>query len=796
MDPYTPFPYENQDIDFRRIVRLIAGHWWLILGCLALGLGAASLYSRYAQPVYSAAGSIIVKDESSNSLGQDAAQLQQFDIFKGKKNLSTEIEIIKSQSVVERAVNAMDPTFVHVSYFAKGRFKTTDMYKESPFMVVVDSLYPHAYERSFFLHFDGKGGYKLSFGEEDPTPPQAYRIGDTVQNAFGRFRVLLNETRGRTPDPATTYYFIAHHPWTPVGVFRGRVGAFRASEETSILFITCQDEVPERAMDFVNTLINEYTKRGVDEKSNVARNTIKFIDRQLDQTRDSVAYWEGVIENFKKTRGIVNLTPDFTLSKFTNYDNRRLELRLQLNALDSLEQQIRRGKDASVISTSNLGTQDNRFSASLGQLNTLETERKALLAYATPDNPKVLAANKKIELLRSKLYEDLGSYREALQNNVQTISKAIGGFESALHKVPETEREYIGIQRKYNLASNTYQFLLQERSRASIAEAATVSDVLALDYAGMPGEPIKPKKSLVYIISVFVALTLSISFIFVRDMLDDTIADASQVEKLIRVPVLGTVSHARNTKGHSLVVAEKPKSAVAESFRSIRTNLQFLATGTSHKVVVVTSTVGGEGKTFFSINVSAILALLGKRVLLIGLDLRKPQLHRELGIPADVGITKVLIGKATAEEVIFKTTVEGLDIMPAGAIPPNPSELIMSDAMRNLLQELKPSYDYIFLDTPPIGLVTDALVAMAYSDINIYLLRQKKSKRAFLNTINKLHQDQSTKNMAVVLNDVKARSYGNSYGYGYGYGYGYYEEESVRLPKLRSWLKRLVPFAN
>jgi capsular exopolysaccharide synthesis family protein len=161
-----------------------------------------------------------------------------------------------------------------------------------------------------------------------------------------------------------------------------------------------------------------------------------------------------------------------------------------------------------------------------------------------------------------------------------------------------------------------------------------------------------------------------------------------------------------------------------------------------------------------------------------------------------VGVTKVLIGKATAEEVIFKTAVEGFDVMPAGAIPPNPSELITSDAMKNLLQELKPNYDYIFLDTPPIGLVTDALVAMAYSDINIYLLRQKKSKRAFLNTINKLYQDQTTKNIAVVLNDVKARSYGNSYGYGYGYGYGYYEEESARLPRLRGWLKRLIPFAN
>jgi capsular exopolysaccharide synthesis family protein len=253
------------------------------------------------------------------------------------------------------------------------------------------------------------------------------------------------------------------------------------------------------------------------------------------------------------------------------------------------------------------------------------------------------------------------------------------------------------------------------------------------------------------------------------------------LEKLTVVPVLGTINHARNTYGSNLVVTDKPKSAIAEAFRSIRTNLQYLISVTDHKVVTVTSTISGEGKTFFSLNIAAILAISGKKILLMGLDLRKPKIHQDLGITNDQGMSTLLIGKAKAAQVIIKSKLENLDVLPAGPIPPNPSELIMSDTMKNLMEELRPQYDYIIIDTPPIGLVTDALIAMKYADINIFIVRQKYSKKVFLDTVNKLQTDKSIKNLAIVLNDLRVnKSYGyyNGYGYKYGYGYGYYDEES------------------
>jgi capsular exopolysaccharide synthesis family protein len=249
------------------------------------------------------------------------------------------------------------------------------------------------------------------------------------------------------------------------------------------------------------------------------------------------------------------------------------------------------------------------------------------------------------------------------------------------------------------------------------------------------------------------------------------------------VPILGTINHAQAANGSNLVVLNKPKSAVSEAFRSIRTNLQYLASDADNRVVVITSTVSGEGKTFFSMNMAAILAISDKKVLLMGLDLRKPKIHEDFAVPSDIGISKVLIGKATAEEVIFKTKIDNLHVLPAGPVPPNPSELIMGERMKTLMDHLRTRYDYIIIDTPPIGLVTDALLAMKYADINIFILRQKKSKKEYIDTVNKLHTDGTVKNLAIVLNDLRlSRSYGGYYGGyrygGYGYGYGYYEEES------------------
>jgi capsular exopolysaccharide synthesis family protein len=783
--------YENQDFDFKRILRLIASNWWLIAGLMILSLMGAYMYNRYTQPVYSAAGSIIVKDESSNSLGADAVQLQGLDLFKSQKNLSTEIEIIKSRLIVERAVNSM-PFPLGISYFANGRFITTELYSQTPFLIAYDTLYGWPYGQNFEIKFLENEEFEFIHNENEQKIVEKYRIAEKFTNRFGVFTLQLNPHGQSLTAHENGYSFVIHHPSSITGMYRGRVNVYRASENTSILVISAVDEVAIRAADFVNTLINVYSAWTKEEKTKTADNTIKFINDQLLQVKDSLNLSEQNIETFKKKTGVTNLSADFALQRFSAFDTRRLEIELAMKSLDSLHNHIRQGKDANLISTSNIGAQDPALSGTLSELSRLEVQKKNLLVSTRAAHIMVKQLDEKIRITREELLKNIYSYQDALNINLQTINSTLNKFEKKLAQIPSTERQFIGIERNRSLNENIYLLLLQQKERYGIAKAAAVADIVVLDYAG-GGWQIKPKKDMAYIIAVFISISFSLSFIFIRDFFNDTIADRTQVEKMTLVPILGTVNHARQGNNSNLVVPHKPKSAVSEAFRSIRTNLQYLAPDAGSKIVVVTSTVSGEGKTFFSVNIAAILALSEKKVLLVGLDLRKPTLHEDFQVPSDAGVSKVLIGKAKAEEVIFKTTIDNLDVLPAGPIPPNPSELIMSERMKDLLEHLRTKYDYIIIDTPPVGLVTDALLAMKYADINIYILRQKKSKREYIETVNKLHTDNSLRNLAIVLNDLRlGRSYGGYYGsYRYGgYGYGYYEEED-RNHSLTARIRRL-----
>jgi capsular exopolysaccharide synthesis family protein len=794
MMPHTSPNYENQDIDFKRILRLIINNWFLILLLSLLAIACAYLYNRYTQPVYTAAGSIIVKDESSNSLGADAVQLQGLDLFKSQKNLSTEIEIIKSRLIVERAVQQM-PFPLEISYFAKGRFKTTDLYKQTPFLIEYDTLYPGVYGRNFEIKFIGNNQFEFIYEENKENKIAIHNINEKFKNKFGVFKLLINPSGQTLAEHENGYSFTIHYLASLPGMYRGRVNVYRASESTSILVISATDEVAERATDFVNTLINVYAAWTKDEKTKIATNTIAFINEQLVLVKDSLNLSEQNIETFKKKTGVTNLSADFALQRFSNFDNRRLEIEITMKSLDSLENHITQGKDASLISTSNIGAQDPLLSSTLGELNKLELQKKNLLINSRAAHILVKQLDKKIEITRQEVVKNIYSFRDALITNLQTINSTLNKFENKLAQIPSTERQFLGIERNRSLNENIYLLLLQQKERYGIAKAAAVADIVVLDYAE-GGWQIKPKKNMAYIIGIFLSISASLSFIFIKDFLNDTIADRSQVEKMTSVPVLGTINHAHQTNSNSLVVPLKPKSAVAEAFRSIRTNLQYLSPESTSKVVVITSTISGEGKTFFSINLAAILAMTDKKVLLMGLDLRKPKIHEDFDVPSEAGISKILIGKATSEEVTFKTKIANLDVLPSGPIPPNPSELIMSERMKNLISELRTKYDYIVIDTPPVGLVTDALLAMQYADINIFILRQRKSKREYIETVNKLYTDNTIKNLAIVLNDLRiGRSYGGYYGgYHYGgYGYGYYDEENKKsslIGRLRNLFNR------
>lgn len=525
---------ENQDIDFRRIIKLITSYWLLIVLSIIVAVAIAHLYVRYSQPVFRATGTIIVKDEASSSLGDDAVQLQGLDLFKNKKNLSTEIEIIKSKLMVERAVNNM-PMPLQISYFAKGSFKKTDLYTSTPFIIEIDTIYNQAYYKEFDIEFVRKDQFKLSYDiGEDEKSEVLYRVDETFSNDFGRFRLRLNRPGHPVMSHENGYSFSINHPASLVAQYRSKVDVIRADEATSILVIISDDQVAERARDFVNTMIDQYTERSKDEKTKVANNTISFINEQLQQVSDSLNLSEGNIETFKREKGVANLSADFALQRFTEFDKRQLEIELTLKSLDSLNSHIRRGGDISDISTSNLGTEDPAIRANLEALNQLEIKRRNLLLNNTELAPPVRAINRQITVLREELLSNAQNFREALLTNSRIINTTLKRFEQRLAQIPTTERQFLGIERNRSLNENIFLLLWQQKMRTSIAKAATISDNVVLDYASTPGTPIKPKTSTAYLIAVFVGITLSLSYIFVKDFMDDTITDKNQLESTLR----------------------------------------------------------------------------------------------------------------------------------------------------------------------------------------------------------------------------------------------------------------------
>ncbi|MEZ7929530.1 MAG: polysaccharide biosynthesis tyrosine autokinase, partial [Flavobacteriales bacterium] len=352
-------------------------------------------------------------------------------------------------------------------------------------------------------------------------------------------------------------------------------------------------------------------------------------------------------------------------------------------------------------------------------------------------------------------------------------------FDKKINKLPEAEKDYLILRRKYEYNEQTSIYLQQKRYEVSLAKAGTESDHKVIDFARLDSEePISPRKSLAYFIALIFGIFIPITFISLRDFFSDTIRSKSDLLNSTNIPILGLIGHSDNAT--SLVVSNASKSIIAESFRALRTNIQYLAADKEKKVITVTSSIGGEGKTFTTMNLAAIFALSGHKTILIGGDLRKPKLHEDFKVDTSKGLSSYLINKSELAEVIEKTEIDSLDVIASGPTPPNPAELLDSKKMRDLIMELNKTYDYVIIDTPPIGLVTDGVILMQHADVNLYIVRHNYSKTSALNVINNLYHQKQVENIHIIINDFKHTSSGYGYGYGYGYGssgYGYYENE-------------------
>ena len=765
----------EDEIDLRQQFQDIRSKWHYFLLSFFFFAAASLLYIKFTQPVYEARSSVLIKDTRNTS--NNIEDILSGDILGNVKNVATEMGILHSRSVLEETISELP---LRASVYSGNGFFSSPLYKTAPFAISIQQVHEGVYDEIFQLSPIDSGRFSLSVDADNHLLDgyhyeSTHRFGEPISTPY--FSITIARKDGAKIEGE--YSFTLNSTNKLISYYEEHLQVEPINKDATIVAMTVRDKIPERAVDFLNMLGRVYINRDVKDKSSVAALTLKFVDEQLEEISKTLNKTELELQRFKEERGTVDLSEESKayLERVTAVDESRLKEELDLRTLDYLYDYVSNGKDAESLAPASMGNPDPLLINLITRLKELQSKRKSLVFGGSKKSPAVRVIDEQIEQTRKDLIENINSLRNIATTNLQGIRKQLNEYESAIRQIPNIERELLSIQRNFSVNENIYLYLLQKKAETGIAKATAVSDNKILDKASLNEKPVVPNKRAVFIVALTLALFLPMAFIILQGYMKTTISNKQDVEKLSKIPIIGVVGH--QSTGERLVVASRPKSSIAEAFRSIRANLMFFGLANDHKIVLITSSVGGEGKSFSTLNLATVLSLQHHKVIIVGMDLRKPQLTKELGVENSDGVSTLLIGKASLDSVIQQSNVSGIDIIPSGPVPPNPAELLTKPEVVQLLDELKNRYDYIIIDTPPVGIVSDAMMLMNHADVNIFVLRENYSKKEYIKTINEYYSQGKVKNLCILLNDAgNSQRYGYGYGYNYGYhGYGYYDEE-------------------
>jgi tyrosine-protein kinase Etk/Wzc len=778
------FP-EDESLDIKRYLSLFISNWYWFAIALFITITLAYGINRYSEEVFTVSSTLLIQDDQYNNSNPGLGRIiPGGDIFKSGQNLNNEMAILKSFSLNYKVIQKL-PDFqtVYVSVGRRG-IAETKLYKVCPFIVIPDSIRIQP-KRRVNIYILTKEKYRLEINENTDIIGE-YKFGQRVQTAGFDFVIRLRDSVNYFPgknELSNRFYFKFVSPEGLANNYRNKLDITPIQEKATLVALSVSGPVVSQEADYLNKLMELYIDSGLELKNATADSTIIFINKQLGIISDSLSVAENNLEKFKLSNRIIDISNEGSLIKnrMERHEYEKSTIELQQQYYNYLTEYVTsRNESGDIVSPSVMGISDQTLISLVGSLAQAQKRKKQLSFNIRGEIPAINYADKEIELARASLSENLKNSLNSLSIALGNVKKLISDTDKELMKLPETERLMIGIQRKYNLNNSVYTYLLEKRAEAGIAMASNVSENRIIDKAATFNSfLIRPKKKQNITLAFLFGLFIPGIGIFLIDYLNNKIIDKKDVEKGTNAPILGFISH--NADKSEIPVVSKPGSTLAESFRSVRTALKFYLKESEPFVISVTSTIISEGKTFTSVNLAAIIAMLGKKVLLVGLDLRKPRIHKVFNIDNEVGISSFLSGNCDYVSVIKETSIKNLYYSPSGPIPPNPSELIETDKMKDFFERAKKEFDFIIIDTPPVAVVTDAILLAAYVDLNIFIVRQRYSSKNTLGLINELFTEKRFKNLAIIINDVSLTGYygyglryGYSMGYGYSYGYSYY----------------------
>ena len=781
---------DEQSIDIKQLIYICLSHWYLFVIFVVLALAVGFVINRYKPSVYQTSGTVLIKSDQTF----DPTSLMT-NLNTGKSNVENEMAILRSYSLAERTIKKMN---LEVTYSEKGRVSTVELYKTAPFTVEFDRSVPQAvgltYEitafntEAFSLHgtseFLTKYDYVLC--QTLQSVPQKVDVvteckqGEWIDNGYNRFRIVLNENYNPEKDNSRKLYFrLNSYPSLVRQLSSYTVSA--TSKQSSVVSIVMNGSNPSKIVEFTNMLMNEYVNRGLEKKNLVSENTIRFIDEELTGIQESLGSAASELKEFRTQNDLMNLDMQATqiYNNIQALERERAEMTVNVKIYKRLQDYIKEQIDdpENLAAPSTMGIADPLLNQLVRDLVTLSQTKATQLLTQTEQHPQIVKLNEQIVTTKKTLLETINNLVINADMSLDEINKRIAKAVSETKVLPEKQQQLINYQRNFNFNDETYKYLMQRRAEAQILKASNTPDNEVLDVARLERTVrIAPRTSMNYLIALILGLLIPAVYLFLKDFFNVSISDRKDVEKLTSYPIVGQV--AQTSSKDPLVVVNSPKSPIAESFRSIRTNVEFITQGKNQSTILVTGDMQSIGKTFNAINVASIYALYGKKTVLLGFDLRKPKLFKEFGLNNNIGLSSFLSNKEPFESIIQSTTaIPSLDIITSGPIPPNPAELIASEKCDELFKLLRERYDYIIIDTPPVGLVTDAFLLMKHSDVNLFIVRQGVTNKNIFGTIIKDMESRGLK-MSIVLNGIQTNKgygygYGKKYGYGYGYAYGY-----------------------
>jgi capsular exopolysaccharide synthesis family protein len=764
---------------------MFLSNWYWFVIALFISLSLAYGVNRYSERVYTVSSTLLIKDDQPGSLNSSMGNIiPGGDIFRNQQNLKNEMGILRSYMLNYKVMEQLED--FQIVYTGVGRRGIVErrIYKTAPFKVTCNSLSVQPKDVPVNLEFLNDSTFILIINDGREVEDEMH-TGERFTKAGFDFAIEPRSTDGKLMDQNSSnrYSFYFTDPGTLANEYRYKLSVGPIDKDASMVTLSVSGYVPEQEADYLNKLMDVYISYGREIKSETATNTVEFIEKQINIISDSLKRTENNMALFRKNKIYFDPTREGVAiqNKLESFGVEKANYELQLKYYNYLAEYLSLNKfDETLVSPSVIGMKDPVIIRLVDDLVSIQRERSKLGLNINMDQPAIALTDEQSMKEIEALKENIKGGNDLLKLSINEVNQKIADVEKELKKLPATEIEYIKVQRAFDINNTVYTYLLEKRAETGIARASIVSDNRKIDEASQyRAGLILPKTRKNYLVAFIFGFFLPMAGMVIIDFMNDKVIDRLDVENKTKVPIIGFISH--NQGKGEIAVVEKPASSLAESFRSIRTSLKYFGAENKNNVIAVSSTISSEGKTFISVNLASIIAMLGKKVLIIGLDMRKPRLNKVIQFDDGPGLSTYLSGNCKFEEVIRETQVRDLFYAPSGPIPPNPSELIEREEMKIFMERVKAEYDFIIIDTPPVAIVTDTLLLTQYVDINLFIVRQRYTSKSTLEIIEQLHRDKKLKNMAIVINDINLTGYYGygmrykySLGYGYSYGYNYY----------------------